>query len=278
MPKPKDLIRVNCLGASTTAYYVEYKGDVYTYPLILEKNLQQEFPDLDIEVNNFGMGGWSSAETLINFTLRIIDTQPDVVVIYHGYNDLRMALAPDYENDYSHARQNLGEVYHLYRMASWVPYMPLAFYNYLVRKLIFSQNIQSSLLEATTPGWQKAQKFDADYRAGLHTFQRNLEHIIHICKSNGISVVLSTFCHYLYDDIKHDSYHSRFHHGIEYANLLIQQLAEKHDIECVDNARKVPYENENFIDSIHFSHAGMRIFADNVSPPIIDHIRKHNLG
>jgi hypothetical protein len=91
VPKPKGLIRINCLGASTTGNYINYKGKNYSYPIELENILLSRFPGLSIEVNNYGQGGYTSAEILIEFLLNVIYTEPDMVVIYHAYNDLAPA-------------------------------------------------------------------------------------------------------------------------------------------------------------------------------------------
>ena len=42
LPKPKNLIRVNCLGASTTQNYLQLNEEIYSYPLELEKILKSK--------------------------------------------------------------------------------------------------------------------------------------------------------------------------------------------------------------------------------------------
>lgn len=46
IPKPKKLIRINCIGASTTGNYIEENNKIYSYPLelerILKKNIQKK--------------------------------------------------------------------------------------------------------------------------------------------------------------------------------------------------------------------------------------------
>ena len=39
IPKPKNLIRINCIGGSTTGNYVSLNNHIYSYPLELEKIL-----------------------------------------------------------------------------------------------------------------------------------------------------------------------------------------------------------------------------------------------
>jgi lysophospholipase L1-like esterase len=269
MPKPEGLIRINCLGASTTGNYINLDGGVFSYPLELEKILKNRFPGKQIEVNNCGVGGRTSAEILIDFELNIIDTQPDIIVIYHGYNDLVPSLTPEFKSDYSHAKRNLGEVWPYYRMASIFPDLPLAFYNFFVIQF-FGQNIRQSLLDAVSRG-------HADLSSGfqgLETYQRNIEHIVNLCKSNGIKVILSTYCHYMYDDVKNSKIHMKYHEGVLLENEAMRRIAKKHGVPLVDNNRIFPYEEKYFVDSVHFSPEGMQLLAENISITIIDFLKK----
>lgn len=47
-PKPPGLIRINCLGASTTGNDLEYNGVIYSYPLELERILHKKFPGINL--------------------------------------------------------------------------------------------------------------------------------------------------------------------------------------------------------------------------------------
>jgi len=264
VPKPEGLIRINCLGASTTGNYLDFDGKNFSYPLELEKILKKEFPEKNIEVNNCGVGGRTSAEILIDFALNIIDTKPDIIVIYHGYTDLAPSITRNFRSDYSHAKRNLGEVWHYYKIASMVPSVPLASYNFIVNKL-FGYNIRNSLLNAISRG-----KIDLSSAFnGIQTYRRNIEHIVNLCKANGINVVLSTFCHYMYDDIKNSRIHIKYKEGVLMENEAIRDIALKNSIILVDNYRLFRYEEKYFVDSIHFSPEGMNLLASNISKALI---------
>lgn len=271
-PKPKDLRRINCLGASTTGNYIDFNGRKYSYPLELEMILREKFPEKKIEVNNCGVGGRTSAEILIDFALNIIDTQPDIVVIYHGYNDLVPSLTPGFKCDYSHAKRNLGEVWPYFKISSQYPDFPIAIYNYFMIAFFgqfFGQNIRYSLLGAISRG---KVDLSSDFN-GLHTYHRNIEHIVNLCKSNGITVILSTFCHYMYEDVKNSKVHQKYNEGVLMENEAMRNIAEKHRIPLVDNNILFPYEEKYFVDSIHFSPYGMRVLAENISVPIIEFLK-----
>lgn len=269
IPKPENLIRINCLGASTTGNYLDYKGRKYSYPMELEKILQDKFPESNIEVNNCGVGGRTSAEILIDFALNIIDTKPDIIVIYQGYNDLVPSLTPGFKSDYSHAKRNLGEVWPYYQITSYFPDLPIAFYNFFMTQL-FGQNIRHSLLDAVSRG---QVNISSDFN-GLITYKRNIEHIVNLCKSNGITVILSTFCHYLYEDVKTSEIHQKYRDGVLSENAAMREIAEKYAVPLVDNFSMFTYEDRFFVDSIHFSPEGMYLLAENISLRVIEHIKE----
>ncbi|MDD4940739.1 MAG: SGNH/GDSL hydrolase family protein [Candidatus Omnitrophica bacterium] len=269
VPKPDGLIRINCLGASTTGNYIFCDGIDYSYPMELEKIVLSSFKGAQAEVNNFGIGGWTSAEILVDFLLNGLDTSPDIVVLYHAYNDLGPSLTPAFRSDYSHARKNLGESYHLYRMMSLFPSLPLAVYNWAVNRFI-GQNISHTLISSVTRG-------TVDYSIGFQgfdTYRRNIESLITICLARNIGIVLSTFCYYIYDAIKDDPMHAKLHEGVLKENEIIKELSLKYNVPLVDNYRLIPRQDKYFVDSVHFTPEGMNLIAQNLSVPVHTYARE----
>lgn len=264
IPKPEGLIRINCIGGSTTGNYLTKNGIVYSYPLELEKILKKKFHK-NIEVNNFGQGGYNSADLLISFILLGIDTKPDYVIIYHGYNDIRSYLTPNFTSDYSHSRKNLGEIYWKYYLSSKIPNIKLNFINYIINKHLFSFNETYSILDAVA---KKNINLDQDYKPGLIIYERNLQHIIDICKSNGIKIILSTFCFYLNSKIKNEKLHKVYNVIVNEENEVMKKLAKKNNLILVDSAKSLPQRDENFVDSCHFSPEGMKLLSEYLSNEI----------
>ena len=130
VPKPKNLVRINCIGSSTTGNYISINNNNYSYPLELEKILKLK-SSRKIEVNNCGMGGYNSADILVRFILQIIDTEPDYLVIKPGFADINSYLTPNFKSDYSHSRQGLAESHWRYIVSSTIPDIPIKFINYI---------------------------------------------------------------------------------------------------------------------------------------------------
>ena len=61
---------------------------------------------LRFEVLNCGVPGYTSIESLVNLELRLLELDPDVVLIYHGINDARMVQGRGWRADYTHVRRS----------------------------------------------------------------------------------------------------------------------------------------------------------------------------
>ena len=96
VPKPAGLVRVICIGGSTT---VAGRTNDETYPALLERKLQALFPGLPLEVLNLGV---SSATTDYWYARlpRVFGFQPDVIVQYPGVNDISWRCLPHYARDH----------------------------------------------------------------------------------------------------------------------------------------------------------------------------------
>lgn len=263
VPKPKNLVRINCIGASTTGNYISINNNNFSYPLELEKILKSK-SDKNIEVNNCGTGGYNSTDLLVRFTLQIIDTEPDYIVIYHAYNDIKSYLTPNFNSDYSHSRKSLGESYWKFFIGSKIPDIPIKFINYLKNKW-FPSNIRYSLLEVVSKGDIDTK---IDFSQGLKIYERNLQNIINLCLSNKIEVVLSTFCIYLHEKIKNESLHILYKKIVLEENEIMKKLAKKNNLKLVDSFSLIPKEDSNFVDSTHFTPKGMNLLAKSISEVI----------
>tara|TARA_B100000519_G_C14255660_1_gene444876 strand:+ start:2836 stop:4032 length:1197 start_codon:yes stop_codon:yes gene_type:complete len=265
IPKPDKLLRINCLGASTTGNYISVENNNYSYPLELEKILQSKLPG-DIEVNNCGMGGYNSADILVRFALQIIDTEPDYIIIYHAYNDINSYLTANFSTDYSHSRKNFGEVYTRLHIASKIPDIKLKFYNFLINKLFPAFTVKNNLISAVSKGRYNSNN---DFSLGLKVFERNLQSIIALCSSNNIKVILSTYCFYLHEQIKNDPTHLLFNKIVTKENVIIKKLSEKNNLKLVDSASLIPRDDSYFVDSVHFTPKGMKLLAKCISDVIV---------
>jgi GDSL-like Lipase/Acylhydrolase family len=90
VPKPAGLVRVVCIGGSTT---VAGRTNEETYPALLEAKLRARYPGLPVEVLNLGVSGVSHEHWLERLD-RVFAYDPDVVVHYEAINDLAWRQFP----------------------------------------------------------------------------------------------------------------------------------------------------------------------------------------
>lgn len=259
IPKPNNLIRINCIGGSTTNNYLKGEDKNYSFPLELERMLKKKFFNKKIEVNNCGQGGNNSADLFVRFALQGIDTKPDYLVIYHAYNDIRSYLTPNFSSDYFHSRKNLGEVYWKYYVGSKIPNFRINFINYCINKYLFPLDERSTILEIVS---KNKIDINQDYTPGLQTYERNIQHIINLCLKNKIKVILSTFCVYLYPEIKKNPLHQLYQKIVCEENEIMKKLAKKNNLILVDCDSLIQKNSINFLDSVHFSIEGMKKLAN----------------
>ncbi len=90
LPKPSDVCRVLCVGASTT-----YEGmhNLLTYPSVVEYLLNRKIGTRRVDVINAGVSGMNSAKHRVKMADYLF-LQPDIVVFYLGANDVMHVIYP----------------------------------------------------------------------------------------------------------------------------------------------------------------------------------------
>lgn len=94
LAKEPGVYRVACLGGSST-YGHGPSSDATTWPARLQHWLNDTKlaqHGRRVEVLNGGLSGWSTFESAVNLAFRMVEFQPDLVIVYHTINDMRCAL------------------------------------------------------------------------------------------------------------------------------------------------------------------------------------------
>jgi lysophospholipase L1-like esterase len=92
-PAKGDAFRIVCLGESTTMGQTLFATD-RPWPEVLEERLNRPERRRRIEVINAGWASYDVRHAAIRLRRFVLDLQPDLVVVYHGYNGFWMLL-PD---------------------------------------------------------------------------------------------------------------------------------------------------------------------------------------
>jgi len=249
-----DTVRIAVIGGSTSF-------GVDNWPSRLELVLNRQSPSRrKVEVLNFGMAGFTTAESLINVAVNIQDYTPDILIIHHALNDLMPRLFRNPSRDYSHFRRLLT-----YDPGPIVGRSQLLLF---VREKLYGvpslANTTMTVNEASD-----ANPYDPSRLAGDGSiFERNLRTIIAIADAAGITTVLTTMPYSL-DSSKLPRQWSIDHEtkvdGMKQHNQVIRELAVELEIALVDLDVEMTGVEEFFRDHIHGSELGKTTKAERIA-------------
>lgn len=185
LAKSKDLFRIVCLGDSWTFGANVAVEDNYTSQL--KRNLNQKYPELDFDILNMGVLGYSSfhGPKIID---RVIELEPDVVIAGFAMNE-KNNTETDLKS-YIHnegftfiSAINKSEIYKIIKyfalMVRWTPKgisHDLALYHTSKWKMIMEENIEN--------------EYEPWMNTSLNDYERNYRIMIDQLKSEEIDVIL----------------------------------------------------------------------------------------
>jgi lysophospholipase L1-like esterase len=196
-----------------------------TYPGWVQKYLGDKY-----EVINAGCPGWTTAEMLIDFELRLLDFKPDVIVIYAGFNDARRCgLVKGFKSDYTHVRVNKEFPRELDPRKNSIYYYTVA---------------------------QNVEYVDYVPEQAVQTFKRNIKSIVDIAGGYGIEPIIVRFNYN-----PQNEYSDGLIEGIKRNMEAVKRLVWK--FVTVPNLTK-----DDFFDGCHFNTNGMKKIGKSVAEAI----------
>jgi len=276
-PKPPDRYRVVCIGGSTT--YCDGVDDYQkSYPYLLQSYFhEQGFSNIDVV--NAGVPGYSTMESLINFSIRVSDLKPNLIIIYHGINDIYARLvwpSAAYRRDHSGATgyPPLFQMPPLYEYIDVLRIILIRFgmiepHNSLMRSIGDTPNTSFDKLFMS-------QKSNKTYPAGIFRevpaqvmldtnkpvyFEQNLRDLITLAKHNDVDVVLTTFTYSPFIVDESHPTHPEVPTALAEHNTLIKQIAQSTDLYFFDFKARMPRTADYFTDGYHFTFEGNALRA-----------------
>jgi lysophospholipase L1-like esterase len=185
-PKDKRPFRVFVLGGSDVFNLLAE----YNRPFceLLQNKLKDKYPDRSIEIVNAGVPGYTTFQSLINFSTRILDYNPDAIIIYHSWNDIKYWPYVSEEINYSQLSQLRGKAVErnlLGRLGD--EYYTLAVIKALIR--VAKYRVSKEKTDVIETAFTHVRKRN-DTRYGELVYRRNLEGIIGIAKKQDVKVLL----------------------------------------------------------------------------------------
>ena len=270
--KPPGRFRVLCTGGSTT-FDLLAGDDSSTWPARLERLLAAD----GVDTVNAGFPGWTTVESLASLELRDVDTQPDVVVVFAGINDLQPASHDPFARDYS-----VGHAEILRRVLGVDP-IPLS----LASRLLFIEWLHDKFhrpADATKRGYAPAFEWDGGPRratisaAAVDVYRRNLRSTIAVARANGARVLIAAQHVMLAagDESDRDYVESwapgltaeGFAASLERYNAAARGLAADGLAQFVDPFEAAGFTRDDFGDPMHFGPSGSEKFAEVIAATV----------
>jgi lysophospholipase L1-like esterase len=188
--KEKNEIRIATIGGSTTANINLPFNE--NWPGYIGHLIQKMFPEKKISVINAGTPGFDTTQSIGNLALRVMPFRPDIVIIYHAYNDLKAIRPGIFMPDYSHVHT---KPYGFHKKPN--PFiMALHKSMFYVRMRNQVRKFKDSKRIDESTGDEKRLSYIPT--EAITAFENNIRILISIAKSGGASVILSSFAT-LYD-------------------------------------------------------------------------------
>ena len=270
LEKPSGTYRIVALGGSST-YDVSIKDNAATFTEQLERLLSEDYGYQNVQVINAGVPGYNSWEILVNLEFRVLDLDPDLVIIYENTNDVhaRMVEPSTYRGD------DLGR-----RQAWQVPPVALWEHSALLRIVSRMMNISRQISIDDFVSSPTYMSWPFEYRLGEDNldpaeilkenppiyFRRNLENMSAIAKEHDITILLTTWAHspYLNDYAAEDYYQ----HGFKENNDVVKEVATDQRVPFFDFAALMPQDAQYWADGRHVNEQGAlvkaRLFAEYI--------------
>ena len=269
--KPDSTFRIVTIGGSTT-YSVGVESWEKDFARQLQGELRDNYGTETIEVINAGIPYWTSWENLINLQFKVLDLEPDLIIIYQGINDVASRIvSPDlYESD------NLG------MRKQWeIPKTPILFKSAFFRYIF---NYKISLLDIINsktgneiikyPVLTKNLDDLANETIAINEpiyFERNLRNMVIISKEHDMKVLLSSFS--LNKDTGIFSNLSSIQFALDEHNEITKRVAIENNVYFIDFSSEMPKDSKYWIDGIHLNEDGIGLKAEIFS----DYIKKNRV-
>ena len=182
--KSQNEIRIATIGSSTTANInLSFEEN---WPGYLGKLIQKELPKKRVTIINAGVPGFDTAQSIANLALRVMPFEPDIVIIYHLYNDLKAVRnSVSFSPDYSHIHRKPFGFYkqpHFFSRLLNNSMMYVRLRNKELRRIEKRKNLLNQTNRLT----------DLPEQA-LKTFEQHIGILVSVAKAGGAEVILSSF-------------------------------------------------------------------------------------
>ena len=256
--KNDKIFKIICIGGSATQC-AEMNKFEDTWPAVIQKNLGNK----DFVVINFGVGAWTTIQSLIRCATWFPILKPDLLLFYHAKNDLTPLTNADpkeiiFHPDFQNVMSQYSNTYN-FGIPSIFAFVPivLCIYYYLLKRNN-SIGLHSIYRPKANHNTSLLKNISSEYVSSI--FFRH-QAIIDLCKRSGCKVM------YIPEIVLEGPY-SEVLEKIIYPQLK-KNLEHDESVEWISLRETMIREEGNFLDKMHFTKKGNKKFGDLISKEVI---------
>ena len=257
---PQDYFVIT-LGESTT-WGAAAETNAATWPELLEARLQAKYPDRRVRVFNFGTNNSTLAYSVVALALVGSRIRPDLVIVYHGFNELGVATDHGYRVDHSHFFRDLAlgfpwPTFQVHVASALLSSYTVAYVTGLLDERVGANNL------ATHVQWPiefDTTLDDDGIRSAMTREWAHLETVESLARGSGASALYSTFQYFDGND-----------HTYQLVNESLRNFFAARALKYVDQDALIPdFDSRLQYDPCHFTRAGDEMMADNFFKAIVE--------
>ena len=282
--KSKKTYRIFLLGGSTVLNLdAPFEKNVSEQ---LRKLLMKDFPDKQIEVINAGNEGYTSEHSLIDYLYKISDFKPDLIIMWHGINDMAYACVPSpytygpYKQDYSHYLGSVTNMVQGYYSEKPIIDVHLVLTDFITH--FFTNNFYSDIVSYYQTKIKKTNTLPRDIQPITKEFQsitaykRNLQYLIKVITGDNVKLFVGDqpylytqnadikttwYMQQLCSDGKHYPSLASLIKGINAFNTVTKEVSDENHIPFINLAQQIPKTTEFFADDVHLTEKGNQLLG-----------------
>lgn len=295
--KKEGIFRIVCIGASTTFGHGA-SLDNATYPAFLEAKLNKNSSSGKFQVINVGIPGYSALQELILFNAQLLDLNPDMIIIYSGWNDVSTMFhlnASNYEKLFvgsdNYFQERLTKKDKYFTKSRWAVLRQIGRWRYKIdkKKRIINVGYKQALgkeerRQLMIKDIKKYSENDYYFNRPMRIYFNSVDSVITLAQKRGIKVALLTLPEIIKENSPDDffvEFKKRFPDSVSLEkgdfytqmrfcvqdkfNTMIRGLAASNNCILVDLDKAFP-RNKNifdlFYDEAHFTDKGNDFTAD----------------
>ncbi len=273
--KSPGTVRIVFLGGSSTA--CNELGDKETWPALATEKLRAALPDKKIEFINGALGGYTTFESYGRLWSRLRFFDPDLVVVYHGWNELYYFKNPSAAARWRVPRGDDWGFDQSVRLIRIKPHPIDPFIEWSSLLCRIRRQWYSEPLRETGEAVALATSWDPEapeiFRQNLRLFvsaQEALGFELLVVKqatliAPGLSAELQGLCRYELHGFDHEAHLRAF-------DALYSVIDEEVPAAQIIDATPLSGNKNHFGDHIHLSAGGARALADLVARDVVPHL------